>query len=283
MQRIKVKVGIGFVLMTLLMLVSHKFLLFVNYIIALTFHEMAHIYMAKAKGYSTNTIKFDMLGASIKLDNNINKDDLFAIAFAGPAISFILCIICTSVWWIVPEMYVFTADFFRFNLLLAGFNMLPVEPLDGAKILQSMLSRHNKTTAKRINLSINIGVIILFVILFVASCFNTMDLTYIVFAIFFASNLLPKRKVNFDIYYKLFFKKNKPIEKINFLHVQSNCNLMEMLKQTKEGYYTIFYCELGEPTYITEQELQILITKCSLNMSISQAVLSTKTNNTLQN
>lgn len=272
MQKTKVKISVSFILMAIIMLISQQFLLFINYILALTFHEMAHIYMAKSKGYNTNVIKFDMLGASIKLDNKIQKDDLFAIAFAGPAINFIICLICTSIWWIVPEMYVFTAEFFKCNLMLASFNMLPVEPLDGAKILDSILSRHSKKMARITSLTINILAIILFVALFIVSCFNAINVTYIIFAIFFASNLLPKRKVNFDMYYKLFFKKNKKIEKINFLHIQPNCNLLEMLKSTKEGYYTIFYLELGEPVYITEKELQILMTKNSLSDPIREVL-----------
>ena len=272
MQKMKIKVGISFVLMAILMIASHQFLLFINYIMALIFHEMAHIYAAKSKGYNTSIIKFDMLGARLKLDNTIQKDDMFAIAFAGPAINFAICLICTSVWWIVPEMYVFTADFFRFNLLLASFNMIPVEPLDGAKILESILIKRSKKLAKRLNLIINIAIISLFVGLFIASCFSVMDLTYIAFAIFFATNLIPKRKINFDVYYKLFFKNRKPIEKINFLHVQPTCSLFEMLKRTKEGYYTIFYCELGEPAYITEQELQQLITHNALTDPIKDVL-----------
>lgn len=272
MQRTKVKVGISFILMAILMLISRQFLLFINYIMALVFHEMAHIYMAKAKGYNTNIIKFDMLGASIKLDNKIRKDDQFAIAFAGPAINFIICLICTSVWWLVPEMYVFTADFFRFNLLIASFNMLPVQPLDGAKVLESMLNKHGDKKAKVISTIINVGIIVLFVIMFVISCFGVIDLTYLVFAIFFGVNMLPKRKVNFDVYYKLFFKKNKMVEKINFLHIQPSCTLIEMLKHTKEGYYTIFYLELNNPTYITEQELQVLISKNALTDTIKDII-----------
>ncbi|MBQ8522350.1 MAG: hypothetical protein IJ458_01645 [Clostridia bacterium] len=272
MQRTKVKVSVSFILMAIIMLIGHQFLLFINFMMALVFHEMAHIYMAKSKGYNTNTIKFDMLGASIKLDNKIQKDDLFSIAFAGPAINFIICLICTSLWWIVPEMYVFTADFFRCNLILASFNMIPVEPLDGAKILDSVLSKRNKRVAKIISLILNVCAIILFAILFIISCFNTINLTYLLFAIFFASNFLPKRKVNFDVYYKLFFKKNKKIEKINFLHVQPTCTLLEMLKQTREGYYTIFYLELNNPIYITEQEFHLLLTKNALTDNIKQVL-----------
>lgn len=273
MQRTKVKISVSFVLMALIMLISHQFLMFINYIMALVFHEMAHIYVAKSKGYNTNIIKFDMLGASIKLDTKIQKDDLFSIAFAGPAINFIICLICTSVWWIIPEMYVFTADFFRCNLILASFNMLPIEPLDGAKILDSVISKRNIKTAKAINLTLNIISVILFVILFIVSCFNAINLTYLLFAIFFSSNFFSKRKVNFDVYYKLFFKKNKKVEKVNLLHVQSNCTLLDMLKQTKEGYYTIFYCELDKPTYITEKEFQLLITKFPLNYTIKQTII----------
>ena len=272
MQRTKVKVGISFILLAILFLVGQQFLLFINYIIALTLHEMAHIYMAKSKGYSTNTIKFDMLGASIKLDSRIKQDDMFAIAFAGPAVNFIVCLICTSLWWIVPEMYVFTAEFFRCNLMLASFNMLPIEPLDGAKILDSIISKRNKRTARIVSLTINIGAVIVFLGLFAFSCFNGINLVYALFAIFFGCNLLPKRKVNFDVYYKLFFKKNKKIEKINFLHVQPACNLFDMLKQTKEGHYTIFYCEMGEPVYITEQELQVLISKNALTDTLKEVL-----------
>ena len=272
MQRTKVKVGISFILMAILMLISHQFLLFINFGMALVFHEMAHIYVAKSKGYNTSVIKFDMLGASIKLDNRIQKDDLFAIAFAGPAINFIICLICTSLWWIVPESYVFTAEFFRCNLMIASFNMLPVEPLDGAKMLDSILNKRNKKVAKIVSVTINIIAIIIFIILFIISCFEFANLTYLLFAIFFASNFLPKRKVNFDVYYKLFFKKNKRIEKINFLHVQPTCTLLEMLKQTREGYYTIFYLELNNPTYITEQEFYLLLTKNSLNDTIKQVL-----------
>ena len=49
MQKTKVKIGISFVLMALAFLLSRKFLLFINYIVALIFHEMAHIYVKKEK------------------------------------------------------------------------------------------------------------------------------------------------------------------------------------------------------------------------------------------
>ena len=168
MQQAKIKVGISFILMAVIMLIGHQFLLFINLSMALILHEMAHIYMAKSKGYNTSVIKFDMLGASIKLDSQIKKDDLFCIAFAGPCVNFIICLLCTSLWWIVPESYAFTAEFFRCNLMIAGFNMLPVEPLDGAKMLDSMLSKHNRHVAKIVNVVINI----------IAICFNAFFITF---------------------------------------------------------------------------------------------------------
>lgn len=272
MQRTKIRVGISFILMVIIMIIGHQFLLFINLAMALILHEMAHIYVAKSKGYNTSVIRFDMLGASIKLDTQIKKDDLFSIAFAGPCINFIICVICTSLWWIVPESYAFTAEFFRCNLMIASFNMLPVEPLDGAKMLDSILSKRSRNVAKIVSVSINVIAIVLFLALFIVSCFYKFDLTFLLFAIFFASNFLPKRKPNFDVYYKLFFKKNKNIEKINFLHVQPSCTLLEMLKQTKDGYYTIFYLELNNPIYITEQEFHLILTKNSLTDTINTVI-----------
>ena len=169
-------------------------------------------------------------------------------------------------------MYVFTADFFRCNLLLATFNMLPVEPLDGAKVLDSILSKRNQKTAKIVSRAINIFAIGTFVMLFVVSCFSAINVSYLLFAIFFAVNMLPKQKVNFDVYYKLFFKKKRRVEKINFLHIHHSCTLLDMLKQTTEGYYTMFYCELDNPTYITEKELQTLITYNALTDTIKEVL-----------
>ena len=73
MQKTKVKVGISFILLGLLFLISQQFLLFINYVLALIFHEIAHIYVAKCKGYNTSIFKLDMLGASIKLNTKIVK------------------------------------------------------------------------------------------------------------------------------------------------------------------------------------------------------------------
>ena len=47
MQQAKIKVGISFILMAVIMLIGHQFLLFINLSMALILHEMAHIYMAK--------------------------------------------------------------------------------------------------------------------------------------------------------------------------------------------------------------------------------------------
>lgn len=276
MAKTKIKIGISFLVMAILFLISHQFLLFLNYLMALIFHEMGHIYIAKSKGYNTSSVKLDMLGASIKLDNKIYPDDLFSIALAGPLVNFLICIICTSAWWIVPEIYVFTADFFKFNLLIAGFNLLPIEPLDGAKILESVLNKKSKKLSKILSLSINFIAIFTFLVLFIISCFKSVNFIYLSFAIFFTINLIPTKKVNFDVYYKLFFKKNKPIQKINFLRVEPNCNLLDLIKQTKVGYYTIFYCEIGEPRYITEQELQLLIAKNTLTSTLKEILHSSK-------
>lgn len=271
MQKTKLKISISFILLVLMYLLTNQIVFLINYVMALIFHELGHLYVAKQKGYTASSMKLNLLGASIKIHNKINKDDLFIIALAGPITNFIICIICTSLWWLIPETYVFTSEFFRCNLLLASFNMLPVEPLDGAKILDSIISKHSKPTAKIISFILNVIVIVIFASLFIYSCFNQINFTFFIFALFFASNF-SKRKINFDIYYNLFFKKNKPIEKINFLHIQPTCTLLSLLKQTREGYFTIFYCEINQPTYITEHELQDLITKNSLNSTIKEVI-----------
>lgn len=271
MSKVKFKIGISYFVMILFCAFFGQFLLLINYTFALILHEMAHYFEARKRGYKVNYIKLDMLGMKLNISENIDKNDHFWIALAGPVINFALSIICCALWWIVPETYYIFSNFFNANLMLALFNMLPIEPLDGGIILRCLLTNLKKKTAERISKICNIIIIIIFIALFIISLRNEPNFIFIVFVLFFSINLFTKKKRdNIDLFYKMLFKKNKPIEKVNLYKVSGETTLLECFKFLKQNIYSVFYYQNEKSYYITEMELQLLITKYSLSTTIKE-------------
>lgn len=271
MGKVKFKVGISYFVMIIFCLLFGQFLLLINYTVALLIHEMAHYWETKKRGYRVNYIKLDMLGMKLNISENIEKNDHFWIALAGPAINFCLCILCCALWWIAPESYYYTSNFFNANLMLATFNMLPIEPLDGGVIVKCLLTNLKRKKQERISKVCNITIILVFILLFILSFKAEPNYIFVVFSIFFLMNLISKKKKdNVDLCYKMLFKKNKPIEKVNLYKISGETTLLDCFKNLKQNNYSVFYYQSEKPYYITEIELQILITKYALSTQIKE-------------
>lgn len=273
MSKVKFRIGIPYIILVICCILYGQFLLIFNYTLALLLHEMAHYYVAKNKGYKVNNIKLDLLGMRLSISQNIDKNDHFWIALAGPLLNFIICVLCFALWWVWPESYYFSENFFQANFILAIFNLIPIEPLDGGTMLSSLLKKGNKKVSSVISKTFDIIFIVLFVILFLISCDTEPNLILLLFAVFFAVNLIKSKKQSeYDLYYKMLFKHSQPISKVNLLKVSANTTLFECFKKIKENNYTVFYYPADKPFYITETELQLLISKYDLQTNIKDVI-----------
>lgn len=83
------------------------------------------------------------------------RRDFMWIALAGPASNVVLAVLASLLLRALPFMPVtvgtiavvepllqFAYGFFRVNILLAMFNMIPVPPLDGSNVVAALLPRH---------------------------------------------------------------------------------------------------------------------------------------------
>ncbi|MCL2766403.1 MAG: site-2 protease family protein [Peptococcaceae bacterium] len=141
-----------------------------GFIIGLTFHEYAHGWMAyrlgdnTARSYGRLTLNpiahLDPIGLlmlyfagfgwakpvpvnpyNLKVDI---KQGMLLVAFAGPATNIVVALICTLVLGIfagfnIPHFNNFMMMAIQINVVLAVFNLLPIPPLDGSRILAGML------------------------------------------------------------------------------------------------------------------------------------------------
>ena len=143
----KIRIGISFFLLILLCFAFNKLSLLINYLLALGFHEIAHLFVATWRGYSLKLIKLDMFGMSVELKEKIDNNDMFAINIVGPAVNLLLCLICFTLYYFIPKSLIVLNEFCLSNFVLAIFNLIPIYPLDGGKLVKGLV-RDNKKYLK---------------------------------------------------------------------------------------------------------------------------------------
>ncbi len=113
-------------------------------------HELAHCLVARPRGAVVHEIELLPIGGVSKMEQLPEKPgDELAIAIAGPAASAGIAAVAAlaAVALAVPLLPIdlfggpFLARLAWFNLLLAGFNLLPAFPLDGGRVFRSLLER----------------------------------------------------------------------------------------------------------------------------------------------
>ncbi len=101
------------------------------------------------------------------------RRDIFLVSIAGVVANLICAVASALIIRLISIMpnslilygfSVFLINFMMFNLVLAAFNLLPIPPLDGSKILASLM--HNGALDDYANNN-NLGMIILFGLIFV--------------------------------------------------------------------------------------------------------------------
>ena len=107
---------------------------------AVLLHECAHAKVAKKLGYELNLIKLMPYGAALCGATAMPIKHEVKIALAGPLFNLAVAMIFAALWWLWPASYMFSQAFCVNNLYIGLFNLLPVYPLDGGRVLLAVLS-----------------------------------------------------------------------------------------------------------------------------------------------
>jgi Zn-dependent protease len=110
------------------------------------FHEMSHSLLAQKRGYPVRSITLFVFGGVSEIEEEAHTPGAeFWIAIIGPFSSFFLALFFFLVHQFTANLFdEFSAMFRRLgviNLALGIFNMLPAFPLDGGRVLRSLLWR----------------------------------------------------------------------------------------------------------------------------------------------
>lgn len=113
---------------------------------SITLHEFGHILMARRLGHATGDINLNALGglATINAIGLTPKSELL-ISAAGPAVNLVLGLVSLGIYILFDPpadtiVQYIILSIIATNAILMAFNLIPIFPLDGGRILRSILA-----------------------------------------------------------------------------------------------------------------------------------------------
>jgi Zn-dependent protease len=126
------------------------------FFLSVLLHELSHSLMAKRLGLNVTSITLFLFGgvSSLTQEPESARDE-FRVAIVGPGTSFVIAALCGViflVFWLIDEEASVPgaiSGYLAFiNLAVGIFNMLPGYPLDGGRVLRSVLWARNRNVLK---------------------------------------------------------------------------------------------------------------------------------------
>ena len=145
-------------------------------------HEMGHAYVADKIGYRVNSINLDIFYGSAEIDiSHIHERDSLKIVLGGPIVNIVLFLLAYMTHKMGMQSDLIT-KIYTINFILAVFNLIPVYPLDGGRIVRDILLIYNRSNAIFISSLISLVVSISCAIIFAANGYILSVLFFGLFA-----------------------------------------------------------------------------------------------------
>lgn len=215
---------------------------FLSSVLAVTLHECFHAIAAKTRGYPSERIIFLPYGATLYNSHDFDKTSNVIIALAGPLLNLSLALFTVAIWWIFPESFAYLQTFFYANLWTGLFNLLPVTPLDGARVIEA-ISGYKPRVIKLLRI---FGIILSLALLifYLFSLKTTPNFTFLIMAAFLMIyNIFPSDAADLK-----YLNNASPIVK-NYdkgvigqtLYIDENATLQRVLCLIKPDYRYVFF------------------------------------------
>lgn len=229
-------------------------------------HELSHYAVAKLYNVETEKIVVHPLGAAIELENvdYLPQKKEIILFVVGPLVNLILAVIFYGLYtgYESSDLLLKCSEI---NITLSMFNLLPAIPLDGAKILKSVLSIHTLyKEAHTIVVYISYVLGVIFIGGFIFLCFyKKINIFMLIIGIMILiESRRQKKEVMYIIMGDVVKKRYRFIKKRyimnNFISVYYKEQLLKLLSFTEKNKYYIFIIlddDMKRIAEITEQEV----------------------------
>jgi len=142
------------------------------FFISLLLHELAHSWVAQKRGLRVKAITLFALGGVSQIqDDSTDAKTEFWVAIAGPIASLMIGLVCLNIvlglgWHRSAEPQSALTGILVWlgyiNISLAAFNMIPAFPLDGGRVLRSIIWAVTKDAGRATGIAARVGQIVAF-------------------------------------------------------------------------------------------------------------------------
>ncbi len=154
-------------------------------------HEIGHSYIAVKNGIKISGITLFLFGGVSEMEDIPRNPRVeMVMAFVGPAISIVLGLIFTAIYFLVPGLRdvnnyqgIMVALLAYMNIALGIFNILPAFPMDGGRVLRGFLAEH-MPYVRATSIAVSIGKVFAYVLALIGLLTWPVGLWFIVIALF---------------------------------------------------------------------------------------------------
>lgn len=188
----KIRIDLKIIIFLILFYLTNQIEIYLTILFFCIIHELGHLFTGLALHIKPESLEIMPYGLSIKLKTNpkdINKKigrgnilevKKIIIALAGPIVSLALCII----FLYVDPIIITKQDAVYSNILILLFNLIPLYPLDGGRIIKSILHiRYGNKFAKKCVYLISNLIMIVLSFIFSIAVFYFQNIAYFLICI----------------------------------------------------------------------------------------------------
>lgn len=247
-------------------------------------HELGHLFAAESYGWAIKEIQLLPFGgvAHVEPKTDSIKEDLI-VAISGPLQNLLMIIIAFG----FEKVHLWSSDwtvfFIKANIIIAIFNLIPISPLDGKRILLNFLFLFFPVR-KSLMMSIFISIVLTLVFLAWSLGFMNefkINLNGLLLTVFFVYNNYMDIKNTPYQFWRFLLKrlenggKKRSVAAVPII-IDKNVKLINALRLLRKGKYHLYYLlsEDGEIISILPEEklLKYLTHKKEIYQPISKLI-----------